>query len=468
MIGGLRDAFTPAEVEEIRGLLDGLEGRRMAERRIAMARLRHMGLAIAAHAGNSPTLKQFEALLAGGELKSDPGAVGHVQPKKIGDVFRVSVGVAEEPVGPDWNTFDHRFQWFGRSTRSLSSGAHLFVLAVGHPWRSAVVGLYEAISGFGSELPGSPNPERWPWAVGVRPLAAIPPPDGVRIEGLYGPQNGLPNKVDDPDDVQRLYEAIAASPPPPGPTTEEQRVQELEWPDVLPDVLEAVKSLGTAARKPVIISRAIEIGGWNEDELKARAWHTGNGEDSHIRFTLDRALLLRQGKGRELDQVHSVFTLNPEVVGTGFGAPYRPADEGSAAVAAEMPPHLADLAELDRATQRHMKLQDRLAEALGERGIEPLSPAPGQPQFDLAFEHGGRRFVVEVKSGDPVSLQQVRLGVGQVLEYGRLLGTGAAAVDAGLLLEAEPPFPWPRLAGELGVGLLRADDLHGSLDALLA
>ena len=118
-----------------------------------------------------------------------------------------------------------------------------------------------------------------------------------------------------------------------------------------------------------------------------------------------------------------------------------------------------------------MNLQDRLADALRRRGVEPRSPGSWQPQFDVAFEHAGERFVVEVKSGHPVSAQQVRLGAGQLLEYRHLLRNTATAsqeVHAVLLVEAEPPHPWAALVGGLGIRLLRADQLEESLSALLA
>jgi hypothetical protein len=112
-----------------------------------------------------------------------------------------------------------------------------------------------------------------------------------------------------------------------------------------------------------------------------------------------------------------------------------------------------------------------LADALRRRGVEVRSPGSWQPQFDLAFEHAGKCFVVEVKSGDPVSTQQVRLGVGQLLEYRHLLrdtDTVLQEMHTVLLVEAEPPHPWGALAVALGIQLLRADQFEESLPALLA
>jgi hypothetical protein len=131
-------------------------------------------------------------------------------------------------------------------------------------------------------------------------------------------------------------------------------------------------------------------------------------------------------------------------------------------------PHQVDLSALDAATARHMSLQDALADQLRERGIEPRSPGSWQPRFDLAFEHEGRGYVTEVKSGAPVSAQQVRLGVGQILEYSHLMQDGEHRVRPVLLLEGEPPHPWTVLLdGNLGITVIRGDAISASLDRLL-
>jgi hypothetical protein len=209
-----------------------------------LAPLRRMGLDIATSPEALPTLRQFERLVVPGELRIDErgnATRAVIARHPSANVFRVAVGVTSASVDATWNAFDQRYQWFSKQPQSVTSGAHLFVLAVGR-WRSAVVGLYEAGSAGADKLPHSPDPERWPWALGVRPLAAIPPRDADRVEKQHGPQSGLPAHVSDPEAVDRLYRAVAKSPPPPGPRTFEQRVQELEWQDVAPDVLRSVQA----------------------------------------------------------------------------------------------------------------------------------------------------------------------------------------------------------------------------------
>jgi hypothetical protein len=287
------------------------------------------------------------------------------------------------------------------------------------------------------------------------------------VEGQIGPQSGLPVFVYDESAWPHLYSAVATSPPPPGPTTPE-RVQEVDWREVGDDIVQGVYELGRAARAPAVLERALQLGEWSDEELTARAWYTGTGDPSHIRNVLRRALQMEQSATRRIGRTHGGgpfhVTGEHEPRGPRFGTPYRPA--GRDATEPDYAPHAIDLAALDAATARHMMLQDLLAERLSARGIRPLSPSAAEPAFDLGFEHNGRRYVVEVKSGLPVTPQQVRLGTGQILEYAHLLKDGDAEVVPALLIEAEPPDPWRQLAAELGIRLVAADELEEGLDSL--
>src|SRR5450755_1337393 len=316
-----------------------------------------------------------------------------------------------------------------------------------------VVGLFETVSAGSQRLPDSPDVERWPWALGVRPLAAIPPPQAEQVPGQQGPRNPTPVYVYDEEAWPQLYAAVADSPPPPGPKTVEQRVQEVEWTDLGDDVVQAVFELGTGALWADVFARTIEIGEWTEEELAARAWYTGGDESSHIKATVGQAIRLEQNMtgriGRNYGSGPFHLRVDYQPPANGFGATYRPAGDRTPTQSDEAP-HRFDLDKLERATARHMKLQDLLAGRLRQRGIEPRSPAPSQPTFDLAFGHAGKRFVVEVKSGLPVTTQQVRLGIGQVHEYAHLLREPETDIMPILLLEGRPPPPWPELMDTSG------------------
>ncbi len=161
-----------------------------------------------------------------------------------------------------------------------------------------MVGLYETVSAGADRLPDSPDPERWPCALGVRPLAAVPPPVAQRFPGQQGPQSGLPERVYDQVAIRRMYAAVAQSSPPPGPRTLEQRVHQLDRADVGEDVLDAVKLLGRDARRAAVVETALELGEWSADELAARAWYTGWGARSHIRHLVLSALNYEHAIGR--------------------------------------------------------------------------------------------------------------------------------------------------------------------------
>lgn len=468
----MRSTFTSAEVAEARQLLLGLPAARRAVQRMNLARLRQMGMPLAS--AGQPSVSDVEALLERGTIRIDDQGLARaaITPHFSGHIFRVAVGVTDDPVSEDFDAFEQRYQWFGRKPQSVTSGAHLFVLAVGR-WRSAVVGLYETVSAGADKLPDSPDPERWPWALGVKPLAAIAPPNAERVAGQIGPQSGLPISVEDPGARAALYDAIRESGPAPGPDTLEQWVQELEWFDVTEDILQAVVELGRDAKGPAVLDRARELGDWTNEELEARAWYTGSGTTSHVEH------LLKQALGRELsdtrrlarDYGSSPYRLTSEGRDylNRFGTSYRRAARQPWVADEDVPARLADLANLERATFRHMELQDRVADALAVRGMVALSPAALGPQYDLGFVLGKTHFVVEVKTGDPVSPSQMRLGVGQVLEYQYRLGAqGISDVRAVLCVESQPPEPWPELADALGVHVLRSDDLEDTLDTLVA
>lgn len=455
-----------AQSAEIETLLPAVDAPRRADQHMARARLRSIGYPLSA----APTVPDYQAFVASGEIRVDETGRARIVRQTPTRVFKVSVGVSGFPVDPTWWAFDQRYQWLGRQPHQVSSGDHLFAMAVDR-WRSAVVGLYEAVSPGAQALPGSPDPTRWPFALGVRPLAAILPPDAEQIPGLYGPQNPIPEHVNNPDHQTALYAAVRNSPPAPWPTSVEARIQEVQWRDLGDDVLRAIYELGSEARFGQVLERAIAIGGWTPEELDVLAWYTSaNAEPSHIRTVVRQAIGFEESLTR---RIHRDYSSGPyrivgdyALVGSGFGATYRPAS-GHQATQPDDAVLKIDLAALEAATERHMKLQDDLAEALEARGIDPRSPSGSQPLFDLAFEHDGLRYVVEVKTSNPASQQQVRYGVGQVLEYAHLLSSADAPVIPVILIESVPPMPWVDLAGQLGVRVLVAAELDSALDTLL-
>lgn len=139
---------------------------------------------------------------------------------------------------------------------------------------------------------------------------------------------------------------------------------------------------------------------------------------------------------------------NPEI-----GGEYRSADEEVSV--GERDPFSIDPSLVERALHGHATTQNKLAAYVQSQGIEPRSPRPSEPNFDLAWTHGSSIWVAEVKSlSHSNEEKQLRLGLGQLLRYRYLLG-GTNEVFAVLVLERAPSdHSWETLCNELGVILV--------------
>jgi hypothetical protein len=151
-----------------------------------------------------------------------------------------------------------------------------------------------------------------------------------------------------------------------------------------------------------------------------------------------------------------------------LGSEYRPANELASISARD--PQSVDPALVERGTQGHARAQNQLAAALRRAGFQPRSPAPGEPNYDLAWETESDVWVAEVKSlTDSNEERQLRLGLGQVLRYRSILEGSGATVHAVLMAERKPSDPrWHALLGSLGItivwpNLLGAGDLPAAL-----
>lgn len=151
---------------------------------------------------------------------------------------------------------------------------------------------------------------------------------------------------------------------------------------------------------------------------------------------------------------------------TGFGAPYRPVD--ATVPATPRVPFTVDPDVIDRGTTEHKRVQTAVSEALRALGVEPLSPNPGDPDFDVGWCIGEVWFVAEVKSLTAANeATQVRLGIGQVLEYRRILAHRHPSVRAVLALEREPDMGrWSDLLESLEIDVVWPETLDAHLARL--
>jgi hypothetical protein len=120
---------------------------------------------------------------------------------------------------------------------------------------------------------------------------------------------------------------------------------------------------------------------------------------------------------------------------------------------------MLDLTALDRGTKSHEETVRALGVALSERGLLAERPGRLAPQFDLGWTRGSELFIAEVKSlSGSAESQQIRLGLGQVLDYAQEVRAiaGDAHVSPVLVLERVPTDVkrWLAIAESAGVHLL--------------
>jgi hypothetical protein len=102
-----------------------------------------------------------------------------------------------------------------------------------------------------------------------------------------------------------------------------------------------------------------------------------------------------------------------------------------------------------------------------KRGICGWSPRSGEPDFDLAWEHKRIVFVCEVESLPPDGTEdrQLRLGIGQVLDYQALMAKRHEGVRAALAVERRPSDGrWAVLCEAHGITLVWPDTFGVLLD----
>ncbi|MFE0590683.1 hypothetical protein [Micromonospora echinospora] len=139
----------------------------------------------------------------------------------------------------------------------------------------------------------------------------------------------------------------------------------------------------------------------------------------------------------------------------GFDRPYA-----GATVTADLPAQRSFDAPAYRAGVReHDELCRLMIARLAASGLSAGAGLSGV-DVDLAWRDAdGRQFVAEVKSiTDANHAEQLRLGLGQVLEYRHRLRVAGLPVNPVLLVRRLPDPAWRQVCAENGVVLLAADD----------
>jgi hypothetical protein len=109
-----------------------------------------------------------------------------------------------------------------------------------------------------------------------------------------------------------------------------------------------------------------------------------------------------------------------------------------------------------RGLRAHRHLQNKLSDLAREAGYEPRRPTPTNPSFDIGWTTPEGVVVVEVKSCTKANeVQQLRLGIGQVLDYEDVLLSSGVAVQPVLYLERAPKDSrWVSLAERHNIWLI--------------
>jgi hypothetical protein len=125
---------------------------------------------------------------------------------------------------------------------------------------------------------------------------------------------------------------------------------------------------------------------------------------------------------------------------------------------------------LDRSLKAHADTQNGLQSFLANHGVRAWSPDASEPDFDLGWLRGRRYYVCEVKSLPTTHSEdrQLRLGIGQVLDYQALLSRQHPDVRAVLAVERRPSDPrWSKLAEAHGITIAWPDTICVMLDKKL-
>jgi hypothetical protein len=150
----------------------------------------------------------------------------------------------------------------------------------------------------------------------------------------------------------------------------------------------------------------------------------------------------------KLRRVAEPMRLAPAALATGTA--YRAQDE-AVVIAVGIPRAGADPDASGRGLRSHRQLQNSLATLVEKAGLIPKSPAAHDPDFDIGWEVSKDHWVVvEVKSLSPANeIRQLRMGLGQVLDYADLLRQRYSQVTRILFLPRKPADPrWLQLAAD--------------------
>jgi hypothetical protein len=144
-----------------------------------------------------------------------------------------------------------------------------------------------------------------------------------------------------------------------------------------------------------------------------------------------------------------------------FNTRYRPVNPEARTNESE--PFQVDPDVIDRGKRSHRELQEKLRDLAERRGLEPRSPGGPDPDFDIGWwQSRAAMVVIECKSTTARNEEkQLRLGLGQVLDYAHRGQRGARKVIPVLAVENRPRSArWEALCAKHGVRLVWPGTFH--------
>lgn len=147
---------------------------------------------------------------------------------------------------------------------------------------------------------------------------------------------------------------------------------------------------------------------------------------------------------RNLRGSGSGVRVQPEIGEGVLGGPLRP----RAVVTHDALELTTDMSALDAGTQAHEATVAAFAAHLQRAGHIAQGPSRGAPLFDIGWHDGSNLFIGEVKSlRGTAEDQQIRLGIGQLLDYSHQFEARGQLVVPVLILQCQPTSDrWAALA----------------------
>lgn len=176
--------------------------------------------------------------------------------------------------------------------------------------------------------------------------------------------------------------------------------------------------------------------------------------EPHVRGLKEAGIVLKDYRVRALREL---------------GKAYREADENPSDREREAPPS-KDPDGLGRGLAAHNRTQNTIAGILRGFGIEPLSPAHDEPEFDIAWKTNEMFYVCEVKSITTANEErQLRMAIGQVIRYRQKLAARGHEPISSVIATERPPSDssWQDLCEHEGVLLLWPDVAENRLKPLI-